>query len=432
MDRINFFNPFIHKTVEHEDSLTRAFLVLLRYEPLAQSLFLDLVRERLAATTVIVPSLTQMKEPISVQTQVTRLDSAAGKLVSVLVTDRLKDDLPQVQWSDRTPRYDGVISYGDWTFVLEVKPSASNVWHEQLNPSRMSVAQDSELELVEQPVCLVWHEFFEGLLDLSNRKLLEGKAELLVNDFLSMIEERHPELAPYKRFALCGDDFGRLWRRNRMVLESIASRCGAEVGERRDRAPHLLFTSGIAKEAHLAIDQDSEHGEWSVWLGLWPADTVSQARAFYSQANRGKFFSLRHRGWEIYPNLHFSYISTHLVWSQTSMKAEPYYDLWANGVLNYGQVPAEGDSYHHEIEKLERHDLLTASAREQLDNAFLNTRRSTMNVVPGMSVQFHWSREKAIELDDQGKFEEAVLEKIIEALTAWDQQIQHESALLTH
>jgi len=46
MDRLNYFAPYESKLASHEDQLTRAFLVVLRYVPLAQAVFLELIRER--------------------------------------------------------------------------------------------------------------------------------------------------------------------------------------------------------------------------------------------------------------------------------------------------------------------------------------------------------------------------------------------------
>ena len=47
MDRLNYFAPYESKKSWHEDQLTRAFLVVLRYVPMAQAVFLE-VDDRIA------------------------------------------------------------------------------------------------------------------------------------------------------------------------------------------------------------------------------------------------------------------------------------------------------------------------------------------------------------------------------------------------
>jgi hypothetical protein len=45
MNYLNYFEPYVSKNPWHEDQLTRAFLVTMRFVPLVQAAFLDLVRE---------------------------------------------------------------------------------------------------------------------------------------------------------------------------------------------------------------------------------------------------------------------------------------------------------------------------------------------------------------------------------------------------
>ena len=46
MSHLNYCYPYQSRPPEHEDQLTRAFLVLLRLVPLAQAAFLDLIRAK--------------------------------------------------------------------------------------------------------------------------------------------------------------------------------------------------------------------------------------------------------------------------------------------------------------------------------------------------------------------------------------------------
>ena len=63
-------------------------------------------------------------------------------LLSVLITDeQLKTVDSNVKPSKRNARYDGVITFGkSLTIIIENKPRSSNVWFDQLNPSRQNLA----------------------------------------------------------------------------------------------------------------------------------------------------------------------------------------------------------------------------------------------------------------------------------------------------
>jgi len=112
MKRVNYFRPYESIAPWHEDQLTRAFLVVFRIIPLAQAVFLDLVRkaqlEKGKQLDEIVPSLTEMGSPLlQVRTQVGSIDSASGILTSVVMSDEAWEG--PVEASNRIARYDGVI-----------------------------------------------------------------------------------------------------------------------------------------------------------------------------------------------------------------------------------------------------------------------------------------------------------------------------------
>ena len=418
MERLNFFNPFKHKEMGQEDPLTRALLILLRYEPIAQALFLDLSSETLPAHDV--PPLSRMNAPLEVRTQVRNLNYASGTLLSVLITDQ-PISLPEVRWSDRTAVYDGVLNFGDWTFIIESKPDATDVWTEQLSPARMSVPEEHELTLLPYAACLTWQNLFERLIELEAKDLISATGKLLVQDFLALVDESYPKLAPYREFALCGDHPLRLTKRCQMLLEQLATGTSVQIGNRPGRPPYLALGGDIATEAHLLIEEPKGGEAWAVRLDLWPADSVTQARTFFSTVDKATLFGLRDRGWEVRPNLHFSFFSTHLVWATASLEAEAYFDLYMQGRLKAGQVSAEGGAFKRVVSELYELELISDRDWHLLEKELLNTARSTMNVIPGFNVLYRWSREEAITLDAQGQFGEQLLMRIQEALQSWEQ-----------
>ena len=58
-------------------------------------------------------------------------------------------------------------------------------------------------------------------------------------------------------------------------------------------------------------------------LRLYPADTLEQARVFYSSPARvQRTLGLRRRGWRVEPNFHFGYRERGLCWSRSGLTAD--------------------------------------------------------------------------------------------------------------
>lgn len=97
-NHLNFFYPYESKKPWHEDQLTRAFLVVLTYVPLAQSAFIEQIREAQRDQEVdrenLVPAYHTQKYGIRlIETQVNKVtpdegEDGAERLLSLLITDK--------------------------------------------------------------------------------------------------------------------------------------------------------------------------------------------------------------------------------------------------------------------------------------------------------------------------------------------------------
>jgi len=424
MDRLNFFNPFSHKQVGQEDPLTRAFLVLLRYEPQAQAIILDLIREALSEHISSIPTLTQMSRTVDIMTQAVTLPQAIQRLVSVLISDEKIDDLPLIEPIDREARYDGVLDYGDWTFIIENKPSASDVWQDQLKPARSSLKDSTDVEVIPQCVCLVWREIILRLGQLEQNKLLSHQGEIMLGDFLDMIDDEYSRLAPFKTFPLCKNDPDRLVKRCRLVVANIAKRVNLEVGNRRSRFPYIYYPGGIVEEVDLESRSTSDVSKsWELCVNLWPADTVTQARAFYEKVNRGKLLKLLEKGWDIRPNLHFSYMSTHLVWSFFKTPIEEYLDIWMEKKYGYGQLLLEGENLSNLQQSFVSMGLLGETVIEELETKFAQTARNHINVIPGLHMTYRIDQEISMEWERADSLESNLIAIMNDGLSPWGQSL---------
>ena len=423
MDHLNFFNPFSHKEVGQEDPLTRAFLVLLRYEPQAQAIVLDLIREELTEYTSI-PTLTQMSRTADIMTQAVSLPQNIQRLVSVLITDEKIENLPCIEPIERGARYDGVLDYGDWTFIIENKPSAGDVWQDQLKPAKSSLKGSTDVQVISRCVCLVWREIILRLGQLEQNQLLSHQGEIMLGDFLAMIDDEYSFLAPFKSFSLCKNDPDRLVKRCRLIVANIAKMVNLEVGNRRSRFPYIYYPEGIVEEIDLESRSIRDVSKsWELCINLWPADTVTQAKAFYAVVNRGMLLKLLDKGWDIRPNLHFSYMSTHLVWSFFETPIEDYLDIWMEKKHPYGQWTLEG----HNLDKLEkdftRMGLIGAEVNEELESKFAQTARNHINVIPGLHMTYKIDQEKAIEWERANSLESNLITIMNGGLSPWGQKL---------
>ena len=163
MAQINLLNPFSTLPPQHENRLTWAFLVALKYDPLLQNYLRELVESKLPRDA---REHSNFWERASVSTQTKWINSSTNRLISILLTDEAIQDL-QVEWSDRDAVYDGVIEFPDGlTLIVENKPSHGNVWAQQLSPSRSSFSGNiDDCTLHGSAICLEWSEVLEGVLN---------------------------------------------------------------------------------------------------------------------------------------------------------------------------------------------------------------------------------------------------------------------------
>ena len=405
MARTNLLKPFSSLPPQHENRLTWAFLVALKYDPLLQNLLRELVESKLP------PEAREHRnfwEPARVLTQTKELDPSTSRLVSVLLTDETIQDV-RVRWSDRDAVYDGVIEFPDGlTLIVENKPSHGNVWEEQLSPSRSSFSGDVRDGLLhDSAICLEWSEVLESVLKYADSRIPPFSSREISLDLLSFMEEFHPDLTPYRTFGLCGNRPQALRRRTMRLLDALAGKAGLE--SRDDW--YLFRPRKIAERVGVWAEPEA-----TLKVSLWPADTVGQARRFYEEVDRTAFLGLD--GWEVGPNLHFSYMNKHLIWTETTWAIARYFDYFADAQLQlYGQmnearlVPL--------AEQWEDEGLITREDRGKIEGQFNSTKRETLNVIPGFSVSRVWNLNTVIELEEQGELEADIINALAIPLKIW-------------
>jgi len=391
--------------------LTWAFLVALKYDPYLQNFLRELVESRLP------PELRKHGnnwELANVSTQTERIEASTIPLVSMLLTDAPIQEKIRVQWSDRYARYDGVIEYPDcMTLIIENKRHHGDVWKEQLSPSQASFSHViDDVDLHDSAVCLEWSEVLEGVLKYAAADIAPFSSREIARDFLSFVEEVHPELTPYRTFKLCGESSEALERRKASLLTALASKTDLE------NRGYLFRPGKIAERVFISI---SKSEPWELQVELYPADTVTQARRFYNSVNKEAFLSLEE--WKVKPNLHFSFVSKHLIWAKTDLETREYLDRFSDE-SSYGQM--DECELLLLAEQWKHQGLITAGGLNEIKDQFKNTGRKSLNVVPGFSVTRKWDRDSVIELEERGELEACIIDALATPLATWGETLVEE------
>ena len=410
MNRSNLFNPFDSRSIEHEDRLTWAFLVALKYDPALQNFLRELVESQLP------PELWEYSntwEPANVSTQTKWIESSTTPLVSVLLTDVSIQERIKVKWSDREPRYDGVIEYPSrMTLIIENKLYHGDVWREQLSPSRDSFLGDIDDDTLHgSAICLEWSEILEGVLKYADSDIAQFSNREIARDFLSFVEEIHPALTPYRTFELCGEISEALERRNASLLATLASETGLE------NWGYLFRPGKIAERVFISISQSKP---WKLQVELYPAATVTQARYFYNAVDKEAFLSLKE--WEIEPNLHFSFMGNDLVRAETALGIREYFDHFSES-SSYGQRSADRDTLSPLADQWEHEGLISSADRKKIEDEFINTNRKNINIIPGFSIYREWDLDRVIKLEEREELEEYIIDALATPLATWGETL---------
>lgn len=408
MKRTNYFGRLENKSAGAEDRLTRAFLVLLRLVPPVQAAFIDALREkqRDRGKGALVPQRTSTDTGVdAVWSQIGNLRADEGRVLSILLTNREWDGEVDIQPSDRTPVYDGVVHYAEqWVFAIENKPYG-DVREEQLHPN----VEDSEgLDVDPRLVVLVWKDLIRRLHAPGESGWLDYTQQQLVDDFLRYAQDEFPEINPYPTLKHCGDDLDKLDRRCEDLMQELAPH---RVDTRRwgsyIRVPELDAAKVVL------VSAEESNGSWEIDLALHPGDTVSQARSLYSRVEVDNLLALTD-DWDCAPNLHFAHMSKNLVYPSPEISLKRYLEFWREHQDWIRQVKEE--KFDGLLDLLERNGLLTETDRDDFETEFMETDRSTVNVCPGVSLHYRWGRSEALELDASDRLVEEIDDRVREAV----------------
>ncbi|MCW3071068.1 MAG: hypothetical protein JWO44_958 [Bacteroidetes bacterium] len=412
MDRLNYFNSYNSKDGSHEDQLTRAYLVLLKHSSHSFFTFFEYCRYKHIATAneKSISILDHIEHSWSIETQKGNPEIDTNYLLSILITDsQVGVGQSNIESSERNARYDGVITFGkSLTMIIENKPRSGNVWFGQLSPSMQNLGDDTIV--YSSPAVLEWKEIIKQLNHLLGISTISGNEKILIEDFLSYVDEKFPFLNPYDSFHQCKGSKELVGRRIHNLLKSITL---DENSVKYHRGWGYYIETPYRQIQELGLIFNSNEAEWWLELSLYFGDSQRQAISFYS--SNPTVTHLNQDEWELNPNFHVSFMTSNLVWFRSD-SVYSYLDFWKNNVdLIYQQKRENVPTY---IDRLCKQNVINVSP-ETIDNMqskFYDTVMSTLNICPGFGLIFTISSAEAEELDRSGKLKTLIAEKIREGL----------------
>jgi len=227
-DALNFFLPFRRLEPNHENQLTRALLVVLRYSPMAHATWLRLVAPQRHLQQLPVAGFRTQTRAV----RHAREEDDPADLLSVFLTPEapLTGSEVVITESDRTQDLDAVIDYGgELLVVIENK-----VADDDDRQAREINLQGGRIRLTQgqEPVVVLWRDVLEAFIALRERSLVAGAEAMLLDDFLLYTEDHFPDLGPFRTLRLA---HGNRFRQTRRLRQLLGEAVGLDAGDRRPR-----------------------------------------------------------------------------------------------------------------------------------------------------------------------------------------------------
>lgn len=409
-NHMNVFEPYVSKAAHHEDALTRAFLLVLRGVPVAHAAWLGLVdRAHRAAGGSGVPWLHELGTP-TVRTQTAQVEGHVKRVISLVQTDEIYFKDGDAAASERRQVLDGVVTYDEaLAIVVENKPRRENIWDGQLD-----INVPAGVVLDPKSACVTWKDIVSAWGGLLEAGHLGSAESVLLGDFLDYVEEHFAHLRPYSKVALCGHDEGRLKRRCRMLLQSMAGE--QHVQYHRGWSWFILLAEGqSARQVGLMPKRGSDG--LALVAEIDPGDTMGQAKKLYENCALDEVLSLRDHGWTVEPNLHVAHMTLNLLWTHTTLPIDAFWRFWVENPKWLRQCSR--DRFEETFTSLVANGLASEADRAAYQAKVVTTRRETFNMCPGLTLRWRVRLDDAAVMDQRGQLEgnaRAAIERASKAL----------------
>jgi len=172
-----------------------------------------------------------------------------------------------------------------------------------------------------------------------------------------------------------------------------------QVADGPDGSPRSLLDLPdrvTVKHAYLEYVKSSEQ----IRLILYPADTLTQARALYTHPTApAALLALRELNWGVEANFHFGYMAAGFLSTTTEANLEEYVSYWRERIETTAAVPRE--KWGAFWAELVRARFARTDDKSQFDQAFTNTARQSASPRPGLKCFYVWPLSEAERLDER-------------------------------
>lgn len=416
MDHLNIFNAYKNKSNNHEDELTRSFLILLKNIPIVQMLFFEMVRNEmpnieLESITTGDLAVEEVFTQLSNSNNLFNSDILDGRtLVSVIISDDKFETKEKVTNDDRNAVYDGVVTCDpSWIFIIENKPSKENIWVGQLNPN---ISKDRDINIIEKPCCLSWRDIIAVLNTQVEKGMFSGFELIAVEDFIEYVDNEYTWINPYTSFGVCKENIYLLNKRCINIMGNcLINEDKKEVKYHRGWKHYI--ESGVNTVKQIALDANKSENGFTIDLWLHAGDTMSAAKETFNKLDIVKLLELKNMGFKLSSNFHVSYRSSNLLWFEGLLSFEDYIKFWKKEYVNLKQIKKE--NFVEYFKYLEDNNLIQKEDRNIIQENILDKRYDKLNICPGISIKYSWDGQTAMRLDKTNEFEQDFYNKLIAA-----------------
>ncbi len=403
MDRMNLLNSYESKASNHEDQLTRGFLLLLKHSSHSLYAFIDYCRsqQEISGDEKEISIIELLGLETSIHTQKSNPIISTENLISVLITNEPLDTKHIIiEPSERDARYDGIIEFaGKTTIVIENKPRVSNVLTEQLNPSKQNLS--SHVKVFKKPIVLQWQQIIKHLNSLCIFPGISPSEKIIIDDFIEYVDNDHRYLNPYDNFQSCKDQPELLNRRISNILKSIVNETDL-VKYHRGWGYYIETPYKQIKKIGLNLKYNATDNNWSLDLSFYFGANQRQARDFYE--NKISLNTIDGTEWQITPNFHVGFASSNLYWFGTPDKeVQNYINFWCNNVNLIQQIQRE-NVQKYLFDLVDKNIIsYTDSDQKEFQIKYFDSAMTTLNIIPELAVIHNIDSKNAKELDQDNQ-----------------------------
>jgi hypothetical protein len=408
---LNVFVPY-SRDAAHEDDLTRAAMIVVRYVPLARDALLNLAGG---------PGLTELTEPgeVNIQTRDALASETQGELeriISVFLTPDVTDPDAEpmaLQSSDRGQRLDGVLRFGqELVLIVESKiwEGASSWQAEEINLGGRTAPEHADV------VRVPWHDLLERWRTLQDLGLLGPAESLMLEDLFDLGDTWFPHLMPFRKLRQARGHAGRMGRFLRRTLQQATGIIPAD----RDnyvRLDEALGTQAVRRLYLVAWEK-------SLVLGIYPGLDQPQALRLYAEGRATRLAALENpeQHWWVWPELYLSFRNARYeqrLFLRKLDDLEEYVRRWSGDhrgwIHSYSVRDASTTLWPWLTEQG------YASGEEDIEGFLNQVGNREVYLRPGMGAEHYWPRDDAERLDDAGTLPTAIHDEANKVLQAIDE-----------